>query len=131
MAPRPATCDCTEKEQEERDRQFFSFGKFLAIAVLYPQPLPISFNLVLCKHFLKMPVDMEDLRRFDEDFFRQRVKRVLDPGGLEFLEQALGEKLTFMSVGKEVKVAGRSVRIPPCELVPGGARKVVDESNKA
>lgn len=123
VAPRPVAAGASSQDQEESYRQFFAIGKFLAIAVLYPQPLPLSFNLVFCKHLLKMPVDMFDLRRFDIDFYRQRVKRVLDPGGLEFMESVLGEKLTFMSAPTEVKP-------DPSELMPGGRFIEVTDYNK-
>lgn len=130
LAPRPPKNGISDTQQVAMHRQLFAAGKFLAIAVLHPQPLPLSFNLVLCKHFLKMPVDMHDVRRLDEDLFRQRVRRVLEPGGLDFLEKVLGERLTFMSAGKEQRVNGEVLQIAPVELVPGGAQKEVDEDNK-
>merc|ERR1712166_887672 len=56
--------------REEKLRMIFAVGKFLAFAVLRQQPLPLSFNLVACKHLLGVPVDMDDVRRLDPDFCR-------------------------------------------------------------
>lgn len=130
VAPRPPDGDVSDHEQEERDRQLFALGKFVAMAVLHSRPLPLAFNMVLCKHFLKQRVDVDDLRRFDDEFFKLRVQRVLEPDGLEFMEATLGDKLTFMSIGREVKSAGRIMHVET-ELIRGGAEKIVDESNKA
>ena len=58
----------------------------------------------------------------DPDFFQFRVQPVLAPGGVEVLEEALGEPLMFVSAATELRATK--------ELCPGGAERRVTETNK-
>jgi len=68
------------------------------------------------------PVDLDDVKSLDPDFYHQRVAPLLQPGGLDAVEKALGEPLTFMSAPTELRCAE--------ELDLGGALRVVTEENK-
>lgn len=50
-------------EQQERFRALLALGRIMALAVFHEQPLPISFSPILCKHLLRVPVGMGDVRR--------------------------------------------------------------------
>ncbi|CAJ1373127.1 unnamed protein product [Effrenium voratum] len=78
-------------------RGFVALGRFLATAVLRGHPLPLQLSSLCCKRLLMAPVSLSDLMKTDPDFFRHRVRPLQEPGGLEKLETALGEPLTFMS----------------------------------
>lgn len=114
--------ECTTEEQDQF-RALYAIGRFLALAVYREQPLPLSFSSVACKHLLGCPVGMTDVQQLDPEFYRGRVEAVLKKGGLEALEEALGEPLTFMSAPTEL--------LPePQELKPGGAETIVTQGNK-
>lgn len=72
---------------------------------------------------MKQPVTAQDLQRLDPDFYRQRLQRLLAPGGADTFADLLGEPLNFMS-------AGNIWRSEPVPLVPGGERQIVTEENK-
>jgi len=107
----------------EKLRSLLAVGRFLALAVYKEQPLPLSFSLVACKNLLGAPVGMMDVKQLDPEFYRGRVEAVLKEGGLEELEAALGEPLTFMSAPSEL-------RPQPEELKDGGANLQVTDDNK-
>jgi len=123
LIPRCVENILVDTPSEERFRGLLSIGKFLALAVLRERPLPLSFSIVVCKYFLRVPVGMHDVRSLDPAFFRGRVEQVLKDGGLGEMEAALGEPLTFISAPTELHPE-------PEELVPGGASKIVTEENK-
>lgn len=125
LMPRPIGADRGEiKEGEEaKYRALLAVGRFVALAVLRRQPLPLSVSLVACKHLLQEPIGMGDVRRLDVEFYRARVEPVLREGGPAALAAALGEPLTFTSAPTEL-------RPKPEELLPGGASTVVTEDNK-
>mmetsp|Transcript_37968 Transcript_37968/g.118459 ORF Transcript_37968/g.118459 Transcript_37968/m.118459 type:complete len:265 (+) Transcript_37968:821-1615(+) len=100
-----------------------SLGRFMALAVFHQHPLPLSFSLILCKHLLRVPVGMEDVRQVDPEFYQGRVAQVLREGGPAALEAALGEPLTFVSAPTELRPFAE-------ELKPGGEREVVTEETK-
>merc|ERR1719223_1105776 len=50
-----------DQPAEERFRGLLSLGKFLALAVLRERPLPLSFSIVACKYFLRVPVGLQDV----------------------------------------------------------------------
>lgn len=118
---RPKASD--EREHPNKFRSIIALGRFLALAVFRERPLPLSFSLLLCKHILKTPVGMDDVRRLDPMFYQHRVETVLREDGLAEMEAALGEPLTFMSAPTEFR------RVPE-ELVPGGEQRLVTEDNK-
>merc|ERR1712043_109679 len=83
----------------------------------------MSFSLVACKLLLLRPVGERDVRRLDPGFYRYHVAQVLKDGGLEEIEAALGEPLTFMT-------AVTDLRPEQAEQKPGGAKLAVTEDNK-
>lgn len=107
---------------EDVYRYLIAAGRFLALAVLHKQPLPLSFSHVACKHFLCIPVGMGDVRRLDRGFYLTRVEQVLKEGGLAETATALGEPLTFMSAPTDLRPTSQ-------ELKPGGAAEIVTENN--
>jgi len=119
LVPRPVTGEM----EEVRLRALFAIGRFLALAVLRKQPVPLSFNLVTYKHLLGIPVGMDDVRRLDPEFYRYRIQPVLDRDGLQNMESILGEPLKFMS-------APTALHPSPIELCEGGGTLAVTEGNK-
>lgn len=117
LLPRPGP------EDDLRFQNLFAFGKFLALAVLSARPLPLSFSIVACKYFLRVPVGLADVRALDPVFYRGRVAQVLRKGGLDEINSALGEPLMFMSASTEL-------RPEPAPLKSGGAELCVTEENK-
>jgi hypothetical protein len=102
---------------------YFGVGRFLGIGLALGLPLPLSFNNVTLRLMLGQEISPEDIARLDPQFYNTRLGAVLKPGGLQALEEALGEPPTFIS-------APTAQRPEPKELVPGGAARRVDESNK-
>eukprot|EP00927_Polykrikos_kofoidii_P065682 TRINITY_DN61414_c0_g1_i1.p1 TRINITY_DN61414_c0_g1~~TRINITY_DN61414_c0_g1_i1.p1 ORF type:complete len:800 (+),score=117.96 TRINITY_DN61414_c0_g1_i1:300-2699(+) len=123
LVPRPIgrNYDDLSPEAQEKFRSLLAIGRFLALAVHWGQPLPLSFSTVACKHILGVPVGMIDVMRLDPDFYRSRVQSVLL--NLAGLEAALGESLVFTSAPTELQP-------DPHELKPNGANIVVTENNK-
>lgn len=120
LIPRPVGKDADDKEGRFRD--LFLAGRFLALAVLHGgRPLPLPLSPLVCKYMVGKPVDLEDVKCLDLDFYRQRVAPLLQPEGLSEVEAALGEPLTFLSVPTELR--------PAEELEPGGSERVVTEEN--
>eukprot|EP00927_Polykrikos_kofoidii_P025047 TRINITY_DN22587_c0_g1_i1.p1 TRINITY_DN22587_c0_g1~~TRINITY_DN22587_c0_g1_i1.p1 ORF type:complete len:906 (+),score=139.02 TRINITY_DN22587_c0_g1_i1:27-2720(+) len=122
LLPRPVSCD-DEVARESRYRFLFAVGKFLALSVIREQPLPLALNPVVCKYLLEVPVGMDDVSSLDPDFYRHRVKRLLETGYIPELEVALGEPLTFMS-------APTDSNTEPVPLCPFGETRIVTEENK-
>lgn len=126
LMPRPVShggdCEEVAEADEESYRSLLALGRFLALAILHWQALPLSFSLVFCKHFLRLPIGMDDVRSLDPGFYRARVERILEEGGLAYTVRALGEPLTFVS-------APTDLRPLPEDLKPGGASEVVTEGN--
>lgn len=120
LLPRPV---CDETPETGSYESLMAAGRFLALAVLHKQPVPLSLSMTLCKHLLQEPVNTDDVRRLDPEFYRWRVLQVLRDGGLADSAAALGEPLTFMSAPTERQPV-------PEELVPGGAQLRVTEENK-
>jgi len=125
LIPRSLGCDVGDvpQNQLEQFRALVALGRFMALAVFHQRPLPVSFSLILCKHILRVPVDMGDVRCLDPEFYNLRVARVLAPNGPDRVAAELGEPLTFMSAASEHCVE-------PRELKPGGAQTKVTEANK-
>lgn len=123
LIPRPGkrkTADCTE---EDRYRNLFLAGRFLALGVVHGgRPLPFPLSPLVCKYILGLTVDKSDLKRLDPDFYRARVAPLLQKDGLARMEEALGEPLTFLSAPTEF-------RQEPEELEPGGSNTIVTEEN--
>jgi len=119
LVPRPVH----PEHDKDKFRDLLAAGRFLALAVYREQPLPVSFGLITCKHILGVPVGMNDVRQLDTDFYRGRVKAVLQNGGLVSLNAALEEPLTFMS-------APSVVHPVPEPLKEGGADILVTDENK-
>lgn len=126
LIPRPIAGPTEEVSQGKKERysELMALGKFIALAIYRDRPLPLSFSLIACKHFLEVPVGLDDVRRLDPDFFRLRVAQVMKRGGLTEMQEALGEPLYFLSAPTEL-------RPEPAELKPGGAQIIVTEENKA
>lgn len=125
LIPRSVCSDygAVSLEQQERFRALLALGRFLALAVFHEHPLPVSFSLILCKHLMRVPVGMSDMRQLDPEFYNGRVASVLKAGGLAEVNAALGEPLTFMSAGTESSPN-------PEELKPNGANILVTDENK-
>mmetsp|Transcript_26509 Transcript_26509/g.48533 ORF Transcript_26509/g.48533 Transcript_26509/m.48533 type:complete len:768 (+) Transcript_26509:89-2392(+) len=122
--PRPGPSDSSGK-MDERDKQLWAVGVFLALALYHSQPLPLSFSMIACKFFCGRKVELRDVERLDPDFYRNRVQAVLKPGGLEELNAVLGEtnRLTWVS-------APTRLRPQVEDLVKGGSEKLVTDDNK-
>jgi len=125
LIPRRIGCESGDVplEQQERFRALLALGRIMALAVFHEQPLPISFSPILCKHLLRVPVGMGDVRQLDPEFYNLRVARVLKPHGVDEITVALGEPLTFLSAASETC-------LEPQELKPGGAQVAVTDENK-
>mmetsp|Transcript_107097 Transcript_107097/g.298274 ORF Transcript_107097/g.298274 Transcript_107097/m.298274 type:complete len:684 (-) Transcript_107097:106-2157(-) len=126
LIPRPVALGedgSVQAEQQEKFRAFMSLGRFMALAVFHEHPLPLSFSLILCKHLLRVPVGMEDVRQLDPEFYQGRVAQVLREGGLAEVAAAVGEPLTFVSAPTEFRPFAE-------ELKPGGENEVVSEETK-
>jgi len=67
--------------------------------------------------------EVADVQRLDPVFFENRIAAVLKPDGLQCMENALGEPLTFLSADLG---DGR----PVIELKPGGRTERVTETTK-
>lgn len=120
LIPRPVGQDAEGREGRFRD--LLLAGRFLALAVLHGgRPLPLPLSPLVCKYMVSKPVDLDDVKCLDPDFYRQRVAPLLRPEGLAEVEAALGEPLTFVSAPTELR--------PAEELQPGGAEQVVTEDN--
>eukprot|EP00811_Abedinium_folium_P009369 NODE_1865_length_2351_cov_5.450989.p1 GENE.NODE_1865_length_2351_cov_5.450989~~NODE_1865_length_2351_cov_5.450989.p1 ORF type:complete len:675 (+),score=166.71 NODE_1865_length_2351_cov_5.450989:97-2121(+) len=112
----------------EKLQFYVVIGRLLAMSLLQAAVgngvvfgLPLS--ILVYKVLLKRPVTAEDLRRLDPDFYRQRLERLLLPGGAETLAKLLGEPLTFVS-------AGTAWRPDPIPLVEDGENRTVTNANK-
>mmetsp|Transcript_16011 Transcript_16011/g.37758 ORF Transcript_16011/g.37758 Transcript_16011/m.37758 type:complete len:763 (-) Transcript_16011:205-2493(-) len=110
-------------KSDERDKQLWAVGVFLALALYHSQPLPLSFSLIACKFFCGRKVGMGDVQRLDPDFYRSRIEAVLKPGGLQELNEALGERLTWVS-------APTRLQKEPEELIEEGRQLFVTDDNK-
>lgn len=85
--------------------------------------LGLPLSNVVYKCLLDCPITAEDVQQLDPDFFKQRLARLLAPGGADALAELMGERLTFMS-------AGTDWRPEPVPLVKGGEDLIVTEMNK-
>ena len=120
LIPRPVGQNAEGREGRFED--LFLAGRFLALAVLHGgRPLPLPLSPLVCKYMVGKPVDLDDVKCLDPDFYRQRVAPLLRPGGLREVEAALGEALTFVSAPTELR--------PAEDLEPSGAEQVVTEDN--
>lgn len=121
LIPRPVRKEADDSA-EGRYRDLFGCGRFLALATLHGgRPLPMPLSPFVCKYLVGAPVELSDMKLLDGDFYRQRVEPLLSPDGLEEVEAALGEPLTFLSVPTELR--------PAEELEPGGACRKVTKEN--
>jgi len=121
LIPRPVRKEADDSA-EGRYRDLFVCGRFLALATLHGgRPLPMPLSPFVCKYLVGAPVELSDMKLLDSDFYRQRVEPLLSPDGLEEVEAALGEPLTFLSVPTELR--------PAEELEPGGACRKVTKEN--
>mmetsp|Transcript_2250 Transcript_2250/g.5728 ORF Transcript_2250/g.5728 Transcript_2250/m.5728 type:complete len:770 (-) Transcript_2250:39-2348(-) len=123
--PRPEKAG-TSGKMDERDKQLFGVGVFLALALYHSQPLPLSFSMIACKFFCGRAVGMGDVQRLDPDFYRTRVEAVLKPGGLEALNAALGYRLTWVSAPTRLRPREEDIE----ELRKGGKDMEVTDENK-
>lgn len=98
-------------------------GRFLAFAIFQEQYLPLSLSQVTCKLLLHAPIKLQDVRRVDPEFYKNRVALVDKEGGLEEMAAILMEPLTFISAPTELMRE-------PTELIPGGASIEVTEERK-
>lgn len=106
----------------ERLRKLMDVGRFVALAVLHEQPVPLCLGAPFLKCMLKVPVHFSDVRQLDPEFYRIRVQTILKEGGLEEMEMALGEPLTFVSAAAD--------GADPVPLVENGEQLMVTEANK-
>lgn len=103
----------------EELRGFTALGRFLATAVLRGHPLPLQLGSVACKLLTRGTLSLSDVDVLDHDFCKHRVRPLLERDGLQRLEEALGEPLTFVSAGSPSKA-----------LVVGGHQRRVYESDR-
>lgn len=123
LIPRPSTDQGTvSRTDEEKYRALMALGRFIALAVYREQPLPLAFSLVACKHFLSAPIGKDDVQRLDPQFYRLRIEQVMKDGGIEEINQLLGEPLTFLSAPTDL--------MPAQPLKEGGASLLVTEANR-
>lgn len=100
----------------------FAVGRVLALAITSGTPLGVCFSRCLYKLLLEEQIGAADLARIDPDFYKHRVKALLQPGGVATLEAALCDKLMFVGAPSADGVEE--------ELVEGGKNKRVTEENK-
>lgn len=130
LIPRPIAkwdSGAISEDHQAQLRAFLALGRFLALAVVHERQLPVSFSTIACKHFLRLPVGMEDLKKLDPDFYKFRVAPILKRGGVAELNETLAqlgdEPLTFRSAPTEL-------RPEPEDLKYGGSTERVTEENK-
>lgn len=123
--PRPLVPDEGDLtyDQHVQLTKFTAIGRFLALAISKKYSLPVPLNAIVCKYLLDKSITAQDVEKLDPDFYRIRVSQVMKVGGLEELNSALGEPLTFISAATEVQPEAR-------ELMPGGAQIAVTDDNK-
>eukprot|EP00929_Paragymnodinium_shiwhaense_P011782 TRINITY_DN11801_c0_g2_i1.p1 TRINITY_DN11801_c0_g2~~TRINITY_DN11801_c0_g2_i1.p1 ORF type:complete len:615 (+),score=85.79 TRINITY_DN11801_c0_g2_i1:151-1995(+) len=114
LAPRP---------HDQRLGDLLAIGRLAGLALWFGIPLPLALSHIACKLLLDLPLNVEDIRRLDPEFYQYRLEPILRPDGVATMEAALGEPLTFVSAATELR--------PSKELFPGGATTVVTEENKA
>lgn len=103
-------------------RSFVALGRFFATALLRGHPLPLHLSSVCCKLLVQAQLSLCDVKSLDPDFCQHRVMPLLERHGLQKLEKALGEHLTFM--------AAAVWPWPVKELLPGGATRRVYDSDR-
>lgn len=124
LLPRPSRADASESEVAARLQRLFAVGRLLALAVVREIPLPLSLAGAACKHILLCPVDANDIRQLEPDFYRHRVEAILRPSGVAEMEAILGERVRFTAAPTDAH------RGTVEELMPGGAERLVTEDNK-
>jgi len=123
LVPRPSP-SCSEEENRTRLTKLVAVGRFLGLAILQKQVLPISFNLIFYKALLNLEVSAADVRKWDREFYKQRLVPLMEEGGVEAMNEIYGQPLTFVGAGTAFR-AGKEV-----ELKPNGAQIRVTEANK-
>lgn len=106
-----------------RWEDFYALGRLLALAVCRGARIPVHFSRATWKMLMREPIEANDVRAIDPVFFKNRIRAVLEPDGVEAMEDILGEPLTFMS-------ATTPTCLEPVPLLPGGEDTLVTEANK-
>eukprot|EP00929_Paragymnodinium_shiwhaense_P062811 TRINITY_DN31379_c0_g1_i1.p1 TRINITY_DN31379_c0_g1~~TRINITY_DN31379_c0_g1_i1.p1 ORF type:complete len:670 (-),score=103.97 TRINITY_DN31379_c0_g1_i1:127-2103(-) len=101
IIPRPSRYGAAaDKDYDERRcRELYLAGRFLALAVVHGgRPLPVTLSPLVCKYIIDSPIDKQDMRGIDPDFFRAHIQPLQQVDGLAKMEAAIGEPLKFVSV---------------------------------
>jgi len=106
-----------------RFEDFYTLGRFLALAVIRGTRVPLHFSRAAWKLLIGAPIEAADVYAIDPVFFTNRIAAVLEPGGIATVSDLLGEPLTFMS-------AESPLCPEPMEMVPGGGTRLVTEENR-
>ena len=107
--------------------QMFGIGRMLALAATTQTPLPLKMSRTLYKLILGEAITSYDLKRIDPDFYKSRVKLLLEEGGVQKMEEILYDELYFVGMPVSVEEAEEGTGE---ELVPGGQTMRVTEDNK-
>eukprot|EP00746_Dinoflagellata_sp_MGD_P046923 gnl/MRDRNA2_/MRDRNA2_21562_c0_seq1.p1 gnl/MRDRNA2_/MRDRNA2_21562_c0~~gnl/MRDRNA2_/MRDRNA2_21562_c0_seq1.p1 ORF type:complete len:353 (-),score=83.42 gnl/MRDRNA2_/MRDRNA2_21562_c0_seq1:71-1042(-) len=103
---------------------FFALGRLVALSVRQGVRLPLPFTGAVWKSLMGLPIEAADVAKVDPVFFQNRVQKVLEPGGLTYMEDIIGEPLYFVSAETPWQQHG------PENLVDGGNELKVTEDNK-
>jgi len=114
--------EAAPKAIKDRWYNLATVGRFIAVAVLKKFPLPLSFGNVLLKFLCDKAITYNDVRQLDPEFFKYRVAPLLEEGGVQSMNAALGEPLTFVSSATDL--------VKPLPLIPNGESTEVSEENK-
>ena len=107
--------------------QMFGIGRMLALAATTQTPLPLKMSRTLYKLILGEAITSYDLKRIDPDFYKSRVKLLLEEGGVKKMEEILYDKLYFVGMPVSVEEAEEGTGE---ELLPDGQTMRVTEDNK-
>jgi len=102
---------------------FVGLGRILAMALIHEAAFPLPLCFIIFKYLLKNPVNAQDVRALDLQFYQFRLATLLAPGGAGAMEEMLGEPLTFISAASQWGTG-------ETPLVAGGEFVSVTEQNK-
>mmetsp|Transcript_97032 Transcript_97032/g.182486 ORF Transcript_97032/g.182486 Transcript_97032/m.182486 type:complete len:890 (+) Transcript_97032:67-2736(+) len=108
---------------DELRRTYMAIGRFVAVALLQKQQVPLDFSHLAFKILLGREVTAHDIKAVDPEFFQHRIKMLLEDDGVQKMEAILMDELYFMSAETRM----RPVAEP---LKSGGERLRVTEENK-
>lgn len=109
---------------------YVALGKIFGMATLYAvqgqnTTLPVCLASALLKFMVDQPINAEDVRALDPDYFRNRMELMLQQDGLDTMKMVLGlDEMHF------VEIDDASGLETEWELKPGGKAVEVTEENK-